>query len=81
MAGTIRMKPRNVMNGATTVRVELNTSSLKVGETDKETYTDYKKEMTAEAGGYNGISPAITGSDVYSRTNKVFGVGVDYKFW
>ena len=44
------------------------------------TYSDYKKEMPAEAGGYNGISPAITGSDVYSRTNKVFGVGVDYKF-
>jgi long-chain fatty acid transport protein len=44
------------------------------------TYSDYKKEMPAEAGGYNGISPAITGSDVYSRTNKVFGVGIDYKF-
>ena len=44
------------------------------------TYSDYKKEMPAEAGGYNGISPAITGSDVYSRTNKVFGVVVDFKF-
>ena len=43
------------------------------------TYNDYKKEMKAEDGGYNGIS-AITGTDVYSRTNKVFGVGVDYKF-
>ncbi len=43
-------------------------------------YSDYKKEMPAEAGGYNGVSPAITGSDVYSRTNKVFGVGIDYKF-
>ncbi|MBR6489722.1 MAG: hypothetical protein IKT03_04220, partial [Muribaculaceae bacterium] len=44
------------------------------------TYSDYKKEMTAADGGYNGISPALTGSDVYSRTNKVFGVGVDFKF-
>lgn len=44
------------------------------------TYSDYKKEMTAADGGYNGIAPAITGTDVYSRTNKVFGVGVDYKF-
>ena len=44
------------------------------------TYSDYKKEMTAADGGYNGLSPALTGSDVYSRTNKVFGVGLDYKF-
>ena len=52
------------------------------------TYRDYKKEMNAEIdpetgnliGGYNGISPAITGTDVYSRTNKVFGAGVDFKF-
>ena len=44
------------------------------------TYSDYKKEMTAADGGYNGIAPAITGTDVYSRTNKVFGAGVDFKF-
>ncbi len=44
------------------------------------TYSDYKKEMTAADGGYNGISPAITGTDVYSRSNKVFGAGVDFKF-
>ena len=51
------------------------------------TYSDYKKEMPAEAGGYNGLPllvgvdpKALTGTDVYSRTNKVFGVGVDYKF-
>ena len=52
------------------------------------TYRDYKKEMNAEIdpetgkliGGYNGINPAITGTDVYSRTNKVFGAGVDFKF-
>lgn len=44
------------------------------------TYSDYKKEMTAADGGYNGISPALTGADIYSRTNKVFGAGVDIKF-
>ena len=43
-------------------------------------YSDYKKEMPAEAGGYNGVSPMLPGTDVYSRTNKVFGVGLDYKF-
>ena len=44
------------------------------------TYSDYTKEMPAAAGGYQGISNALPGKDVYSRTNKVFGVGVDYKF-
>ena len=44
------------------------------------TYSDYKKEMPAEAGGYNGVSPALPGTDIYSRTNKVFGAGVDFKF-
>ena len=44
------------------------------------TYSDYKKEMKAEDGGYNGVSAALPGTDVYSRTNKVFGVGVDLKF-
>ena len=44
------------------------------------TYTDYKKAMPAEAGGYNGVSAALPGTDVYSRTNKVFGAGVDFKF-
>lgn len=44
------------------------------------TYSDYKKEMPAEAGGYNDISAMLPGTDVYSRSNKVFGVGVDYKF-
>ena len=43
-------------------------------------YSDYKKEMPAEAGGYNGVSPALPGTDIYSRTNKVFGAGVDFKF-
>ncbi len=44
------------------------------------TYTDYKKEMAAADGGYNGVSAALPGTDVYSRTNKVFGAGVDFKF-
>ncbi len=42
-------------------------------------YDDYTKSVAASAtGGYNGTTMA--GKDVYSRTNKVFGVGVDYKF-
>ena len=44
------------------------------------TYSDYKKEMPAEAGGYNGVSQLLPGKDVYSRTNKVFGIGADFKF-
>jgi long-chain fatty acid transport protein len=42
-------------------------------------YSDYKKEVAAGAdGGYNGTT--LAGTDNYSRTNKVFGVGVDYHF-
>lgn len=44
-------------------------------------YSDYTKvsEATGVAGtGYNGTGMA--GTDVFSRTNKVFGVGLDYKF-
>lgn len=37
-------------------------------------YSDYTKEMD----NYNGLP--LGGTDVYSRTNKVFGLGVDYKF-
>lgn len=37
------------------------------------TYSDYTKN-------YKGYSQAISGTNVYSRTNKVFGVGVDYSF-
>ena len=44
------------------------------------TYSDYKKDMPSDKGGYNNVSAALPGTDVYSRTNKVFGVGVDYKF-
>ncbi|WP_251236551.1 OmpP1/FadL family transporter [Bacteroides nordii] len=43
-------------------------------------YDDYTKEWTD----YNGLSAltgqAIPGTDVFSRTNKVFGIGLDYKF-
>lgn len=42
-------------------------------------YDKYTKTVAASAtGGYNGTTMA--GTDVYTRTNKVFGVGVDYKF-
>ncbi|MBP5562130.1 MAG: hypothetical protein J6X70_10110 [Muribaculaceae bacterium] len=44
------------------------------------TYSDYKKEMPASEGGYNGVSAMLPGTDVYSRTNKVFGMGVDFRF-
>jgi long-chain fatty acid transport protein len=37
-------------------------------------YGDYTK--TSE--NYNGTT--LPGKDVYTRTNKVFGIGVDYKF-
>lgn len=37
-------------------------------------YSDYTKESTS----YNGTG--LTGTDVYSRTNKVFGVSLDYHF-
>lgn len=37
-------------------------------------YSDYKKVSA----NYNGTG--LAGTDVYSRTNKVFGVGIDYKF-
>lgn len=37
-------------------------------------YSDYTKQST----NYNGLP--LAGTDVYSRTNKVFGLGVDYKF-
>ena len=43
-------------------------------------YEDYTKEWDD----YNNISAlagqAIPGKDVFSRTNKVFGIGLDYKF-
>ncbi|WP_294081445.1 OmpP1/FadL family transporter [Proteiniphilum sp. UBA5384] len=38
-------------------------------------YTDYTKTSA----NYNGL-PNLPGKDVYSRTNKVFGAGIDYKF-
>ena len=43
-------------------------------------YEDYTKNWSD----YNGISAlvgqAIPGTGVFSRTNKVFGIGLDYKF-
>ena len=43
------------------------------------TYKDYTKDVPAgNPGGY--CNTTMPGKDVYSRTNKVFGVGVDYKF-
>ncbi|WP_231622163.1 OmpP1/FadL family transporter [Prevotella sp. FD3004] len=41
-------------------------------------YSDYTREFTAEQGGYQGTG--YPGQDVYSRTNNVIGVGLDYKF-
>lgn len=43
------------------------------------TYEDYTKTVpAANPGGY--CNTTLAGTDVYSRTNKVFGVGIDYKF-
>jgi len=41
-------------------------------------YTDYKKEYTADKGGYMGTG--FPGTDTFSRTNHVIGIGIDYKF-
>ena len=42
-------------------------------------YSKYTKSTDASSkGGYN--STTLAGTDVYSRTNKVFGFGIDYKF-
>ncbi|NDV66167.1 OmpP1/FadL family transporter [Bacteroides sp. 224] len=40
-------------------------------------WTDYR-DYTKESTNYNGLP--MPGKDVYSRTNKVFGLGIDYKF-
>ena len=42
------------------------------------TYKDYTKEVPAGTPGY--CNTTLSGKDVYSRTNKVFGIGVDFKF-
>ena len=39
-------------------------------------YSDYTKESTP----YNGNKLGLSGQDVFSRTNKVFTVGVDFSF-
>ena len=41
-------------------------------------YSDYTRKYTAEQGGYQGTG--YPGQDVYSRTNHVIGLGIDYKF-
>lgn len=41
-------------------------------------YSDYTREYPAEKGGYMGTG--YPGKDVYSRTNNVIGVGIDYRF-
>lgn len=42
------------------------------------TYSDYTKDVPAGNPGYSNTT--LAGKDVYSRTNKVFGMGIDYKF-
>ncbi len=44
----------------------------------KTIYSDYTKEFTAEQGGYMGTG--YPGKEVYSRTNDVIGIGLDYRF-
>ena len=41
-------------------------------------YEDYTKTYTAAQGGYMGTG--YPGSETFSRTNHVIGVGVDFKF-
>lgn len=41
-------------------------------------YSDYTKTVPAGNPGY--CNTTLTGTDVYSRTNGVFGIGIDYKF-
>ncbi len=44
------------------------------------TYKDYTKNMDNYAGTTLPDMPQLSGSNIYKRTNKVFGVGVDYRF-
>ena len=41
-------------------------------------YSDYNKEYSAANGGYFGTT--FPGTDTFSRTNHVVGIGIDYKF-
>ena len=41
-------------------------------------YSDYEKNVPAGNPGY--LSTGLAGNDTFSRTNNVFGVGIDYKF-
>lgn len=40
-------------------------------------FTDYD-DWTKTSTNYNGTG--LPGTDVFARTNKVFGIGIDYKF-
>ncbi len=53
-------------------KVRLNISYFKT------IYSDYTREFTVEQGGYMGTG--YSGKDIYSRTNDVIGIGIDYKF-
>ncbi|MDR0825117.1 MAG: aromatic hydrocarbon degradation protein, partial [Prevotella sp.] len=48
------------------------------------TYSDYTKDNITDYGRINaltgGAAPAMSGKDVFSRTNKVFAAGVDFSF-
>jgi long-chain fatty acid transport protein len=44
----------------------------------KTIYSDYTKQHTAELGGYMGTN--YPGTEIYSRTNDVIGIGIDYIF-
>lgn len=44
------------------------------------TYSDYDKQYTNTVETAAGAVPSVQGINTYSRTNKVFGVGIDYRF-
>lgn len=43
-------------------------------------YSDYTKPYINEQQTAAGTVTAVSGRNVYSRTNKVFGIGIDYRF-
>lgn len=43
-------------------------------------FQTFYDKYTEKSAVYNGNAAGLPGTDVYARTNKVFGVGVDYKF-
>jgi long-chain fatty acid transport protein len=44
------------------------------------TYNDYDKPYSNTAVTSSGSVPSVQGINTYGRTNKVFGVGIDYRF-